>query len=110
MRHTARRRAKLWTGVIAIILLGLATAAEGDCETTPQDDPADTVIAAPEPTQPSPTASPTALVRSPTPTDIAQLRFRTPIPPSVEGHRGTPHTQHGEPAGGHGRCGRSGWR
>ena len=82
MRHTARRRAKLWTGVIAIILLGLTTAAEEDCETTPQDEPADTVISAPEPTQPSPTHTP-ALVRSPTPT-ASPTPILTPVPPSVK--------------------------
>ena len=61
MRHTARRRAKLWTGVIAIILLGLATAAEGDCETSTQDEPAGTLIATAEPIAPTQIPIPTAM-------------------------------------------------
>lgn len=78
MRHTARHRAKLWMGVIAIILLGLATAAEEDCETTTQDEPAGTVITIPEPTRPSPTHTPSP---SPTPTqptvkDIEDILIR----------------------------------
>ena len=71
MGHTARRRAKLWMGVAAIILLGLATAAEEDCETSTQDEPTGTPIVTPEPTAPAqmpiPSAAP-APTATPTPT------------------------------------------
>ena len=87
MRHTAKRRAKLWLGAIAIILLGLATAAEGDCETASQDEPAGTLIATPEPTalaqipipaaRPEPTATPKIEpIVEPTPTPTVDEALR----------------------------------
>ena len=85
MRHTARRRARLWTGIIAIILLGLATAAEEDCETTPQDDPADRIIATPERTAPAriPIPTPTLIPRA-TPTIETIAEPTLTIEPTIE--------------------------
>ena len=83
MRHTARRRAKLWTGVIAIILLGLATAAEGDCETSTQDEPAGTLIATAEPIAPTQIPIPTAMPAPTAPPTIEPIVEPT-LTPTVE--------------------------